>query len=83
METDKEIVDRLVPTIAKKTAQAIRLLDESRGPLSAVTERLPDCDFWEEEDDLKESICSAAKALAAMVLFEDDMAETPEEASDD
>ncbi len=83
METDKEIVDRLVPTIATKTARAIRLLGESQGHLSAVAERLPDCDFWEEEDGLKESICGAAKALAAMVLFKDDMDETPQETSDD
>ena len=82
METDQELIDRLVPTIATKTAQALRLLGESKGHLTALEERFPDIELWDEIDQVKEAMCSSGQVLASMVLFNEDM-KAEQEVQDD
>ena len=82
METDQDLIDRLVPTVANKTAKALRLLGESKGHLEALEERFPDIELWDEIDQVKEAMCSSGEVLASMVLFNEDM-EAGQEATDD
>lgn len=81
--TDQEIIDSLVPTVAKKMAKAIRLIAECRGHLEAIDERLDNGAYWDEEECTKDAAFNCAQVLASMVLFEEDDAETPKEADDD
>lgn len=81
--TDQEIIDSLVPVVAKKLSKAIRLISDCRGHLDAINERLADGSYWDEEDCLNDATSKCAQVLASMVLFEEDDAETPKEADDD
>lgn len=81
--TDQEIIETLVPVVAKKLSKAIRLISACRGHLDAINERLADGSYWDAEDCLNAATSECAQVLASMVLFEEDDAETSKEADDD